>query len=541
MAERERGFLGLTHNPFIQADDSFFERGGRLTQLEQLRQPSQWVRRVLLVTGLPGVGKSVLYRQSSSSLEPGTRAARISGSLINTRREVLMSVAQGFGIAVPTDSNIQLLNDMISSRVVEQAAKERTSLVLIDDAEMLEPRAIDDLLDLVDSSSLHIVFFGEVRLVPTVERAADRFAIKWQEIRLTGFGEADARDYLEWCFQQAQYRGRLPFTDSQVKEVIKLSEGLPGRINQMANVLLVKLETGGNDVNNAKFPGLHRAILFLVVAVLGLTYLLWRQNEEAAEQAELAAWAGAAMTTTSIPGSEGLPETAGEYSAEGLVTQAESLPLGEEPLGEEPFHEAPVDEEPFGVDEPAPVAPPATAEGASGSAATVAAQGSAAMVAAQSSGAVAAAADLQPTAEPDPPAQTEPVVPAPSPTPSPTLPAEPEPDLRGAADAGPASRGRDAAWLLRQPVDAFTLQLLTVSSQERAVAFVNAQQYPEQFAVYRLRRDGRALFVVVYGLFDSRDEAQAIAVNLPESISKISPWARPLAQIQDAIRTTAQQ
>lgn len=509
MAERERGFLGLTHNPFIQADDSFFERGGRLTQLEQLRQPSQWVRRVLLVTGLPGVGKSVLYRQSSSSLEPGTRAARISGSLINTRREVLMSVAQGFGIAVPTDSNIQLLNDMISSRVVEQAAKERTSLVLIDDAEMLEPRAIDDLLDLVDSSSLHIVFFGEVRLVPTVERAADRFAIKWQEIRLTGFGEADARDYLEWCFQQAKYRGRLPFTDSQVKEVIKLSEGLPGRINQMANVLLVKLETGGNDVNNAKFPGLHRAILFLVVAVLGLTYLLWRQNEEAAEQAELAALAGAAVATTPIPGSEGLPETAGEYSAEGLVTQAESLPLGEEP---------------FGVDEPAAVAPPATAEGASGSA-------------------IAAAADPQPTAEPNPPAQAEPVVPAPSPTPSPTPPAEPEPepDLRGAADAGPASRGRDAAWLLRQPVDAFTLQLLTVSSQERAVAFVNAQQYPEQFAVYRLRRDGRALFVVVYGLFDSRDEAQAIAVNLPESISKIRPWARPLAQIQDAIRTTAQQ
>jgi len=527
MAERERGFLGLTHNPFIQADDSFFERGGRLTQLEQLRQPSQWVRRVLLVTGLPGVGKSVLYRQSSSSLEPGTRAARISGSLINTRREVLMSVAQGFGIAVPTDSNIQLLNDKISSRVVEQAAKERTSLVLIDDAEMLEPRAIDDLLDLVDSSSLHIVFFGEVRLVPNVERAADRFAIKWQEIRLTGFGEADARDYLEWCFQQAQYRGRLPFTDSQVKEVIKLSEGLPGRINQMANVLLVKLETGGNDVNNAKFPGLHRAILFLVVAVLGLTYLLWRQNEEAAEQAELATLAGAAVATTPIPGSEGLPETAGEYSAEGLVTQAESSPLGEESLAEEPFHEAP-----FGVDEPAAVASPATAEGASGSAA---------MVAAQSSGAVAAAADLQPTAEPDPPAQTEPVVPAPSPTPSPTLPAEPEPDLRGGADGGPASRGRDAAWLLRQPVDAFTLQLLTVSSQARAVAFVNAQQYPEQFAVYRLRRDGRALFVVVYGLFDSRDEAQAIAVNLPESISKISPWARPLAQIQDAIRTTAQQ
>ena len=415
-----------------------------------------------------------------------------------------MSVAQGFGVAAPTDSNTQLLNDMISSHVVEQAAKERTSVVLIDDAEMLEPRAIDDLLDLVDSSSLHIVFFGEVRIVPAVERAAARFAIEWQEIRLTGFGEADARDYLEWCFQQAQYRGRLPFTDQQVKEVVKLSEGLPGRINQLANVLLVKLETGGSDDGSAKFPGLHRAILFLVVAVLGLTYLLWRQNEEAAEQAELAVLANPVAQTLPVSDNKVAQETADEAAAEGV----ESATVADEPAA----------------------APQVAAE----------------------------AADLQPVAEPDtvaraapePVAQTaqsEPVPPAPSSASPPARPqtdaVESQPSL-GAdlqlADAVPASRGRDAAWLLRQPVDAFTLQLLTVSTHERAVAFVDEQEYPEQFAVYRLQRDGRLLFVVVYGLFDSRDEAQSVSVNLPESISKISPWARPLGQIQDAIRTTVQ-
>ncbi|MCZ6458096.1 MAG: AAA family ATPase [Gammaproteobacteria bacterium] len=510
MADPDRGFLGLTHNPFIQADDSFFERGGRLTQLEQLRQPSRWSRRVLLVTGLPGVGKSVLYRQSSSSLEPGTRAARINGSLINTRREVLMSVAQGFGVAAPTDSNTQLLNDMISSHVVEQAAKERTSVVLIDDAEMLEPRAIDDLLDLVDSSSLHIVFFGEVRIVPAVERAAARFAIEWQEIRLTGFGEADARDYLEWCFQQAQYRGRLPFTDQQVKEVVKLSEGLPGRINQLANVLLVKLETGGSDDGNSKFPGLHRAILFLVVAVLGLTYLLWRQNEEAAEQAKLAVVANPVAQTLPAPANNVAQETADEGAAEGVET-------------------APV------ADEPA--AAPQVADEAAGN------DGA-------RSDAHSDATDLQPKpvarSAPEPVTQTtqsEPDPPAPPPARPQTDAVQPQPSLGAEVqltDAVPASRGRDAAWLLRQPVNAFTLQLLTVSTHERAVAFVNGQEYPEQFAVYRLQRDGRLLFVVVYGLFDSRDEAQSVAVNLPESISKISPWARPLGQIQDAIRTTVQ-
>lgn len=511
MAEQDRGFLGLTHNPFIQADDSFFERGGRLTQLEQLRQPSQWTRRVVLVTGSPGVGKSVLYRQSSSSLEPGTRAARINGSLVNARREVLMSVAQGFGIAAPRDSNTQLLNDLISSHVVEQAAKERTSVVLIDDAELLEPRAIDDLLDLVDSSSLHIVFFGEVRLVPTVERAAARFAIEWQEIRLTGFGEADARDYLEWCFQQAQYRGRLPFTDQQVKEVVKLSEGLPGKINQMANVLLVKLETGGSDGSSAKFPGLHRAVLFLVVAVLGLTYLLWRQNEQAALHAEaIASAAGPAQATPPLHG-ETAQEAAEEPAVQSLLSQAQPLPGS-----------------------PTGVLSQAVVEDAGDAAADALLED---------------AGGRQPEAVPVPvlAAPIEPVTQSPVPPTAP--PAEPQvtqPESSAGgvsqlADAVPVSRGRDASWLLRQPVASFTLQLLTVSSHERAVAFVNEQQYPEQFAVYRLQRDGRLLSVVVYGLFDSRDEAQSVAVNLPESISKNSPWARPLEHVQDAIRTTSQQ
>ena len=85
MAEKERAFLGMTHNPFIKPDEGFFDRGDRKTYLEQLRHLSHWSRRVLLVTGPDGVGKSTLYRQLSASLEPKVKAARVNGSLINTR------------------------------------------------------------------------------------------------------------------------------------------------------------------------------------------------------------------------------------------------------------------------------------------------------------------------------------------------------------------------------------------------------------------------------------------------------------------------
>ncbi len=88
MVEQDRGYLGMTHNPFSSPGEGFFEHGDRKTHLEQLRHLSQWSRRVLLVTGPHDSGKSIMYRQLSASLEPRAKAARVNGTLINTSREV---------------------------------------------------------------------------------------------------------------------------------------------------------------------------------------------------------------------------------------------------------------------------------------------------------------------------------------------------------------------------------------------------------------------------------------------------------------------
>ncbi len=46
-------------------------------------------------------------------------------------------------------------------------------MVLVDDAELLEFRALEQLVALVHSSPMRLVLFGEVRLVPAVERLAE--------------------------------------------------------------------------------------------------------------------------------------------------------------------------------------------------------------------------------------------------------------------------------------------------------------------------------------------------------------------------------
>ena len=99
---------------------------------------------------------------------------------------------------------------------------------------------------------------------------------------------------------------------------------------------------------------------------------------------------------------------------------------------------------------------------------------------------------------------------------------------------------RDGAWLMSQPTSMYSIQLVTVSSGQRALAYIDNQRNPSDFGSYRLQRAGRILYVVVYGLFDSRAQAEAAATSLPVEVGNVQPWVRPMDQIHGAIRTTLQ-
>jgi DamX protein len=279
MAEVGRGFLGLTHNPFAQPGEGFFEAADRKLQLGQLLHLSQWSSCVLLVLGPGGAGKTTLCREYAASAEPRCELARIRGSLVNISREVLASLASAFAIDVPADANIQWLSEHIGDHVERRKSVDQVCVVLVDDADLLEARAIIELLRLSGSCGLRLVLFGEARLVPAIARVVERLELETHEIRLSAFNERQTQQYIEWRFQQARYRGRMPFTSRQVKVLHRLSGGFPGRINQMANVLLVKLESGETDTATSGFPIVHRALLFLLVVVVGLVLVLWRGDE----------------------------------------------------------------------------------------------------------------------------------------------------------------------------------------------------------------------------------------------------------------------
>ena len=532
----QRTFLGLTHNPFTPPREGFFKGGDRKTHLEHLRHLSQWSRRILVVTGPFGIGKSSLFRELSGSLEPNTKAARLSGTIVASEREALVGLLQGFGIGADLDAHAEDLADVIMRYVSDQEALGRVCMVMLDDAHLVDQQTIERLVRMVGLSPLRLLLFAEASLITELNKIVNKNELEWFEIRLTGFPKTDVRDYLEWRFGQAHYRGRLPFTDEQLDKIVNRSSGNPSVVDTMSNRLLADMESGEIRKAGGGFPVAHAALAVVLVVFIGLVYLFVQDDPFASldvNQSPAVAVEVLQTDTVDEP-QEAAPGTVDDLVSDASAAReqdraADTIESGVSLASNEGDQSEIVDWVAASV-----LAPVAISDSA-----------------------------LEPVLEPEPELKPEVEI-APEADslsgpqiarPSVALPereelTEPEvlpepevvPEREVVSKPAPLKneRFKSAQWLLQQDGARFTMQLLTVSSRERASAFINRQSNPEEFALYRIQRDGRTLYVVTYGIFSGKPGAQSAVNSFTGELAGMKPWVRALALVQDTIRNNPQ-
>ena len=88
------------------------------------------------------------------------------------------------------------------------------------------------------------------------------------------------------------------------------------------------------------------------------------------------------------------------------------------------------------------------------------------------------------------------------------------------------------------PATSYTLQILGTSSAAAAAEFVeqNGAGLRQTLGYYATQRAGQPWFVVSYGVFAQRSDAQATLRRLPSRLSAAGPWVRQLAGVQSAIQ-----
>jgi septal ring-binding cell division protein DamX len=85
------------------------------------------------------------------------------------------------------------------------------------------------------------------------------------------------------------------------------------------------------------------------------------------------------------------------------------------------------------------------------------------------------------------------------------------------------------------PASNFTIQLLASANKSELLRYIQANALDSQAMYYQSQRNGQDLFVLVYGLYTTRSEAQTALQGLPSSIRAQQPWIKSLGTVKASL------
>ncbi|KNC90201.1 cell division protein DamX [Trabulsiella odontotermitis] len=135
------------------------------------------------------------------------------------------------------------------------------------------------------------------------------------------------------------------------------------------------------------------------------------------------------------------------------------------------------------------------------------------------------------TSEPKPVAQPKPTS---TPAKTPAVMAQEKPAAPAvsapAASAGGKTAG-DVGSLKAAPSSHYTLQLSSSSNYNNLNGWAKKENL-KNYVVYETTRNGQPWYVLVSGVYASKDDAKRAVATLPADVQAKNPWAKPLHQVQ---------
>ncbi len=132
--------------------------------------------------------------------------------------------------------------------------------------------------------------------------------------------------------------------------------------------------------------------------------------------------------------------------------------------------------------------------------------------------------------------RSEPAVAAPvkEPVKAPAATAAPKAPARAPATSGATVSG-DASAIKGAPGSHYTLQLSSSSNSTNLNAWAKKEKL-QHYMVYQTVRNGQPWYVLVSGVYASKDEAKRAVSTLPADVQAKNPWAKPIHQVQSDLK-----
>ena len=198
----------------------------------------------VVITGEIGSGKTTLIESFLKEVPTDVVVAQVNQTQV-TSVDFLQAVLVQFGFSPFKMRKAELLTTL-NNFLIEQHAAGRKVLLIVDEAQNLEPRVLEEvrLLSGVETTKekvLRIILAGQPELnetlnSPKLEQLAQRVRLRFH---LTTLSEAETRAYIQHRLEVAGAGDREIFAPATFHEIFRYTGGVPRLINTLCDTAMM--------------------------------------------------------------------------------------------------------------------------------------------------------------------------------------------------------------------------------------------------------------------------------------------------------------
>ncbi len=250
--------FGLHRPPFNNTPDPtfYFSTPEHEEALATLQYTTEERKGFVLVTGEVGAGKTLIGRMFLRQIEQQAETAVITNTHLSGR-QLLAAVCAEFDLHTPPDAGNLEFSQILQEFLLEQYARNRSVVVLIDEAQNLADEAFEEIrmlgnLEADDAKLLQVCILGQPELrnrfaQPRMRQLDQRL---FRRFHLTALSAQQTRQYIRHRLEVAGSSNSDLFTDEAMDRIHLASKGIPRLVNQLCDAaMLASYAEGRNSVD----------------------------------------------------------------------------------------------------------------------------------------------------------------------------------------------------------------------------------------------------------------------------------------------------
>ncbi len=453
-----------------------------------------------VVIGPLGAGKSALASEIISHLGQAHDIASINLTAELDLADCLELVSESLGISASSAVTVGEMLAELRHYVQALTQEKKLVVVVIDDAHFLDDQAIGALVSLLQGRfesnvGLHLILFSEPGLDSRID-ALQIVDVAVYDFSLPNFSPSELASFL------SMRREGDALGSAEVQRIWASSKGFPGPA--------LDCISGGSNSGDEKSESKRGIPLAHIAAIVVLgAVLVWSLTSRQASEKNVIGDAARPTTIEAAQNIDEEPDKNESVTGEKILDVAKQRPAVELD-SEHPERKRAVSAMPMEV---------------------LQASDSGQIVEEEAGSPVEAVSSISEASPPpsvpkrtDTPKQ---IVAAPSPVPSssPNVPRI----INSLSDS--------EAFLMGQDSEHYVLQVIAASNESSLNDYILRQTNKDSLRMYRGTREGKSWFVIVQGVYKTRNMALDARENLPNEQAKAGPWPRKISSIKEEIET----